>query len=141
MAAVTVTSTTLWVCGAVQSGRHLPVILKNVLPSFLRIEASSKQSALLAACFFVVSSLAYSPTLNMEAVCSSEASVHFYQPTRHQIPEDSPIFLKATNICVHAKFYKDTGISNRMPVNMKRARHWMFSERWLASHESWDVED
>lgn len=128
-------------CGAVYSDRHLPVFLKNILPSFLRIEASSKQSALLAACFFVVSSLVYSPTLNMETVYSSEASVHFYQPTRHQIPEDSPIFLKATNIYMHAQFYKDTAKSNRIPVNMKRARHRMFSETWLASRESWYVDD
>jgi hypothetical protein len=30
---------------------------------------------------------------------------------------------------------------NRMPVDKKRARHWIFSERWLTSRGSWDIED
>jgi hypothetical protein len=70
------------------------------LPFFLTIEASSKQSALLAPCFLVVSSLVYSPILKIETVYSSEASLNFYQSTRRQIPEDSPTFLTARNICV-----------------------------------------
>jgi hypothetical protein len=41
-----------------------------------------------AACFMLVSSLAYSPTLKMQAICSSETSVGFRRPTRHHIPED-----------------------------------------------------
>jgi hypothetical protein len=49
--------------------------------------------------------------------------------------------LPFANICVYVQFYKDIAKSNRMPVDMKRARHWMLSERWLASLESWDVED
>jgi hypothetical protein len=32
--------------------------------------------------------LAYPPTLKLEAVCSSEIFVYFYQTTRRHIPED-----------------------------------------------------
>jgi hypothetical protein len=42
---------------------------------------------LLAACFMLVSCLAYSLNLKMEAACSSEASVNCQWTTWH-IPED-----------------------------------------------------
>jgi hypothetical protein len=42
----------------------------------------------LAARFMLVSYLAYSSTLKMEAVCSSEMLVDFHQATWHYIPED-----------------------------------------------------
>jgi hypothetical protein len=43
---------------------------------------------LFAACFALVSCLAYSSTLKMEAICSSETSVGFHGTTRRYIPED-----------------------------------------------------
>jgi hypothetical protein len=43
---------------------------------------------LLAACFMLVSWLAYYSTLKMEAIYSSETSAHFYQTTQHYIPEE-----------------------------------------------------
>jgi hypothetical protein len=43
---------------------------------------------LLATCFMLVSFLAYSSTVNMEATCSSETSVEFQRTTRRYIPED-----------------------------------------------------
>jgi hypothetical protein len=45
-------------------------------------------TAVLATFFTLVSSLAYSSTLKMEATCSSELSVDFQRTTRHYIPED-----------------------------------------------------
>jgi hypothetical protein len=43
--------------------------------------------ALLANCFMLVSCLAYSSTLKMEATCSSEMSVDFQRTIWHYIPE------------------------------------------------------
>lgn len=47
----------------------------------------SKQNKKLAACFMLVSLLAYSSTLNM-VTCSSETSIDFHHTTQHYIPED-----------------------------------------------------
>jgi hypothetical protein len=47
-----------------------------------------KVLALLAACFMLVSCTAYSSTLKMEAICSSEMSVDFHRTTWRYIPED-----------------------------------------------------
>jgi hypothetical protein len=44
--------------------------------------------ALLATFLMQVSFLAYSSTLKMEAICSSEASVDFQQATRRYIPQE-----------------------------------------------------
>jgi hypothetical protein len=41
----------------------------------------------LAACFMMVSCLAYSSTLNMEAICSSEKSVDFQRTIQRYVPE------------------------------------------------------
>jgi hypothetical protein len=46
------------------------------------------QRALFAACFTLVSCLAYTSTLKMEETCSSETSVDFQQTTLSNIPED-----------------------------------------------------
>jgi hypothetical protein len=43
---------------------------------------------LIAACFMLVSCLAYFLTLKMEATGSSKTSVDFQQTTEHYIPED-----------------------------------------------------
>jgi hypothetical protein len=48
---------------------------------------------LLATCFTLVSSLAYSLTLKMEATCFSETSVDFQRTTRFYIPEDGTLHL------------------------------------------------
>jgi hypothetical protein len=42
--------------------------------------------------FMLVSCLAYSSTLKMEAICSSDTSVDFQQFTRRYIPEDSTLY-------------------------------------------------
>jgi hypothetical protein len=44
--------------------------------------------ALLTTCFMLVSCLAYSLALKMEAICSSETSVNFQRTARCYIPED-----------------------------------------------------
>jgi hypothetical protein len=49
-----------------------------------------RRIALLASCF-LVSCLAYSSTLEMEASCSSEMSVDFQRSTRRYISEDSTL--------------------------------------------------
>jgi hypothetical protein len=50
---------------------------KNLIPHFLLLFRS-----------------AYSSTLKMEAACSSEPSVNFYQAKRNHVPEDSLLFTK-----------------------------------------------
>jgi hypothetical protein len=47
--------------------------------------------ALLASCYALVSCLAYSSTLKMEATCSSETSVEFQRTIRRYTPEDRTI--------------------------------------------------
>jgi hypothetical protein len=49
------------------------------------VKAGDKQSRLLATCS------AYSSTLKMEAICSSETSADFQRTTRRYIPEDSTL--------------------------------------------------
>jgi hypothetical protein len=49
---------------------------------------SPPQVVLLATYFTLVSRLAYSSTLKMEATCSSVTSVDFQRATRRYIPED-----------------------------------------------------
>jgi hypothetical protein len=49
------------------------------------------QFAVLASCVMLVSCLAYSLTLKMEAVLSSETAMDFYRTTRRYIPEDSKV--------------------------------------------------
>jgi hypothetical protein len=45
----------------------------------------------LPSAFTLVSFLAYSPTLKMEAICSFETSVDFQRTTRRYIPEDNAL--------------------------------------------------
>jgi hypothetical protein len=47
------------------------------------------EKAALVICLLLVSRLAYSLSLEMEAIHSSEISVNFYQTTWFHIPEDS----------------------------------------------------
>jgi hypothetical protein len=42
-------------------------------------------------CFMLDSCSAYTSALTMEAICSSELSVHFHRTARHYIPEDRTI--------------------------------------------------
>jgi hypothetical protein len=46
------------------------------------------QIYLIAACFTLVSCLAYSSNLKKELICSSETMFGFHQTTRRYIPED-----------------------------------------------------
>jgi hypothetical protein len=52
-----------------------------------RLEAGSKQNVLFATCFTLLSCMAYSLTLKMEEICSSETSVDFQWTTQRYIPE------------------------------------------------------
>jgi hypothetical protein len=54
-----------------------------------------KKPALLVTCFMLVSFLAYSSTLKIEAACFSETSVDFQRTTRRYIPEDRPLYFLA----------------------------------------------
>jgi hypothetical protein len=56
-------------------------------------ESRHFEGALLAACFLLVTSLAYSSTLKIEATCSSEASVDFHRTTQCYNPEDTHLFI------------------------------------------------
>jgi hypothetical protein len=55
----------------------------------------------------LVSCLAYSSTLKMEATCSSETSVDFQQATLHYIPEDRTLH---THLCENLKSYEDSSV-------------------------------
>jgi hypothetical protein len=59
----------------------------EILASIFRVEeqetSMEKAAYSLSACFMLVSCLAYSSTLKMEATCSSEMSVGFYPTTIH----------------------------------------------------------
>jgi hypothetical protein len=48
--------------------------------------------AIFAACLLLVSCWGYSYTLKMETIRSSEASVEFYQTTRHYNSEDRTLY-------------------------------------------------
>jgi hypothetical protein len=52
--------------------------------------------------FTLVYCSAYSSTLKMEAICSSETSVHIQRTTRRYIPEDSTLH---NHRCEHLKSY------------------------------------
>jgi hypothetical protein len=51
----------------------------------------SKEPALLATCFVLVSCFVYSSILKIEAKCSSESSLDFQHATRRCIPEDRTV--------------------------------------------------
>jgi hypothetical protein len=53
-----------------------------------RFEETHRLNFLLATCFILVSFLAYSTTLNIEAICSFQSSVGFQ---RHYVPEDRTV--------------------------------------------------
>jgi hypothetical protein len=53
--------------------------------------ARTSVKAVIATCFYAGSCLAYSSTLKMVAICSSETSVDFQRSTRRYIPEDSTL--------------------------------------------------
>jgi hypothetical protein len=57
-----------------------------------------QSTAVLAACFLLVSCLAYSLTLMTEAVCS-EMSVDFCRTTWHYIPRDSTLHYSSSQMC------------------------------------------
>jgi hypothetical protein len=58
-------------------------------PTFRKKKPASKQVTTLSPAFTLVSCSAYSSTLKMETICSSETSVDFQWTTRHYIPDDS----------------------------------------------------
>jgi hypothetical protein len=57
-------------------------------PYRLYLQETSKKQARIAACFLLVSCLAYSSTLKMEAICSSEMLIGFYRTTWYYTQED-----------------------------------------------------
>jgi hypothetical protein len=60
-------------------------------PVFKRIILTSNNiqpSFFVCACFILVSFLAYSSTLTMEAICSSETSVYFHLTAQRYVKED-----------------------------------------------------
>jgi hypothetical protein len=71
---------------AVQSVESEPTFRRNMLPP--SAGSKNKPRALLATSITLISFLAYSFTLKMEAACSSETSVDTQRTTRRYIPED-----------------------------------------------------
>jgi hypothetical protein len=77
----------LLVFNAVWSVEIQPALRRIIPPSSRSKKKRSKKPAKLATCFMLVSSLAYSSALKMEATCSSETSVDFQRTMRSYIPE------------------------------------------------------
>jgi hypothetical protein len=80
---VSVKSNSFWVvtpCNLVEDYRHLG-----------GMHCLHYKQSLLAACFFLVTSLAYSLTLKIEVVCSFKTLMNFYQTTQSHILEDSTV--------------------------------------------------
>jgi hypothetical protein len=74
-------------------------------------EARIKQRALVALltdCFMLLSCLAYSGTMNMEATCSSKTSVDFHQITQGYIPEDRTLHYWASFSFLYIRFQTST---------------------------------
>jgi hypothetical protein len=69
-------------CNAVQPGEIQPTFWTNMLPPSLGSKSAGRVYFMLVCC------LAYSSTLNIEAVCSSQSLVGFHQTTWHFTPED-----------------------------------------------------
>jgi hypothetical protein len=72
---------------------------------------------LLDTCFMLVSCLAYSSTLKMEATCSSETSVDFQRTTVRCIPEDKLFIITTVRTSDPTRKYGDlalqvSGVSN-----------------------------
>jgi hypothetical protein len=63
-------------------------ILTRIYNPLLLLFSCMLLALLLPACFMLVSCLAYSSTLKMEVVCSSEMSVDFHQTLQCYTPED-----------------------------------------------------
>jgi hypothetical protein len=63
--------------------------------------------------FTLVSCSAYSSTLNIEAICSSETSADFQRTARHYIPEDSTLH---NHCCENPKSYKVEELSWEYPL-------------------------
>jgi hypothetical protein len=70
--------------------------------------------------FTLVSCLAYSSTLKMEATCSSKMSVHFQWTTRQHIPEDSTL---------HENLFSSSQIDRQSDFNKCHA--------WMPMHLKW----
>lgn len=83
-------------------------------------QASNQQTVRRAACFFLVTCLAYSFTLKMEALCS-ETSVN-YQSTQRHIPVDS-ILQKISCVCRESLPQKpiiESEVGNCIPAMVAR---------------------
>jgi hypothetical protein len=92
-----------------QSVESKPTFQRNISsPSLRSRNKSSKKPAckqvLLGTAFTLVSFSAYSLTLKMEVICSSEMSVDFHQTTWRCILEDDTLH---THRCENLKFYKN----------------------------------
>jgi hypothetical protein len=70
---------------------------------------AARARALLATGFMLVSCLAYSSTLKMEAVCSSETSADFQRTTLNHIPVDKILH---NHRCENLKSYTNKEINN-----------------------------
>jgi hypothetical protein len=76
---------------------------RNVSPSSSGLKSKSgKKSALFAACFMLVSCLAYSSTLKMEATCSSKTLADFQLTTLWYILKDR----RPLDLRLYIKYYR-----------------------------------
>jgi hypothetical protein len=77
----------------VWSVENQPAFRRNILPpsSGSKNKVSKKPELCLPPAFTLVSCSAYSSTLKMEAICSSETSVDFQRTTQRYIPEDGTL--------------------------------------------------
>jgi hypothetical protein len=58
---------------------------------WIHLPNSRFQCRILAACFMLVSCVAYFSTVKTEAICSFETSVHFHRSIRSYISDDTTL--------------------------------------------------
>jgi hypothetical protein len=110
LTAVVMKSTIFWditLCSLLNVNRRFRGIYHLHFQGRRISQTRNQHEALLATCFTLVSCLAYSWTLKMEVICSSETSVDIQWTTWRYIPEGStlqayPIF---HNICVKSESF------------------------------------
>jgi hypothetical protein len=132
-------STILWditPCSPLKVSRHFGGTYRLHLQS-RRISRGRNQHQV-APTFTLVSCSAYSSTLKMEAICSSETSVYFQRTTRRYIPDDStlpycssPGISCATNRWIAIRLLRKTSIGKLILRKRQRTLTGYFQSAYI----------
>jgi hypothetical protein len=87
-------------------------------------------------CFMLVSGLAFTSTLKMEATCFSETSIDFHRTTRHSVPDDRTLHFDHCEILKQSEknFCKNSRSPNPGPSKYKAVQTdhgaWLQDSLW-----------